>query len=67
MRQDYAKAIEWFEKAAVQGEARAQYNLGAMYENGHGVRQSYTTAKEWFGKSCDNGFQKGCDGYRMLN
>ncbi|WP_440455255.1 hypothetical protein [Psychrobacter sp. ASPA161_9] len=24
-----------------------------MYEYGHGVRQNYGIAKEWYGKSCD--------------
>jgi len=38
-----------------------------MYHNGEGVRQNINTAKEWFGKSCDNGEQLGCDKYRILN
>ena len=67
VRQDYAKAFEWYQKAANQGFANAQYNLGVMYNNGKGVRQDYVVAKEWFGKSCDNGNQKGCDVYRFLN
>ena len=67
VRQDYAKAAQWFEKSANQGDALAQYNLGLMYENGAGVRQNIATAKEWFGKSCDNGDQDGCDSYRILN
>ena len=41
--------------------------LGAMYYAGRGVRQNYAVAKEWFGKSCDNGNQNGCDAYRTLN
>jgi TPR repeat protein len=36
---DYIKAREWFEKAAAQGHAGAQNNLGALYEFGHGVKQ----------------------------
>ncbi|HLS17219.1 MAG TPA: tetratricopeptide repeat protein [Paenalcaligenes sp.] len=39
VRQDYAKAAEWFEKAAAQDVADAQFNLGFMYYNGKGVRQ----------------------------
>ena len=34
--QDYEKAIEWFTKSAVQGFARAQFNLGWMYAKGKG-------------------------------
>ena len=32
--QDYAKAGHWYTKAAKQGIATAQYNLGAMYAKG---------------------------------
>ena len=67
VRQDYAKAREWYQKAAGQGFANAQYLLGAMYFEGKGVRQNTSTAKEYFGKSCDNGNQDGCDTYRLLN
>jgi hypothetical protein len=34
---DYAQAVEWFRKAAEQGDAMVQYNLGVCYENGNGV------------------------------
>ena len=67
MRQDYTKAKQWFEKAANQGVADAQFNLGVMYGQGKGVRQDYAKAKEWVGESCDNGLKKGCDAYRILN
>ena len=67
LKQDYKKAFEWFEKAATQGVANAQYNLGIMYDNGEGVRQDKKRAKEWFGKACDGGYQKGCDKYKILN
>lgn len=36
-RQDYKEAFKWYSKAANQGYAVAQYNLGVMYENGSGV------------------------------
>ncbi|WP_350560823.1 SEL1-like repeat protein [Psychrobacter sp. CAL346-MNA-CIBAN-0220] len=45
----------------------AQSGLGLMYYNGEGVRQDYAKAREWFGKSCDNGSQDGFDSYRILN
>ncbi len=34
---DYAKAMEWYRKAANQGVAEAQHNVGMLYENGWGV------------------------------
>ena len=39
--QDYAEAIKWYRKAAEQGYASAQYNLGIMYDDGEGVPQDY--------------------------
>jgi TPR repeat protein len=32
--QNYAEALRWYLKAAGQGHARAQFNVGVMYENG---------------------------------
>uniref|UniRef100_UPI0033282F90 tetratricopeptide repeat protein n=1 Tax=Psychrobacter sp. CAL346-MNA-CIBAN-0220 TaxID=3140457 RepID=UPI0033282F90 len=67
VRQEYAKAVEWFEKAGNQGNVEAQYNLGVMYANGIGVHQDENLAVELFQNACDKGLQKGCDGYRLLN
>lgn len=55
------------QRLANQGIPAAQHNLGVMYYEGKGVRQDYAKAKEWVGKSCDNGLKKGCDGYKILN
>jgi hypothetical protein len=38
--QDHAEAAKWFCKAADQGLAEAQFNLGRMYANGIGVRKN---------------------------
>jgi TPR repeat protein len=48
---NYKKAVEWYEKAAKQGHASAQYNLGAMYENGDGVDQNDSMAMRWYAKA----------------
>lgn len=60
-------SIQLVVEKAAQGDADAQFNLGLMYAIGVGVRQDYVEAREWFGKACDNGSQRGCDGYRDLN
>src|SRR5271165_1183801 len=44
---DYAEAARWYRKAAEQGEALAQDNLGRMYEQGRGVTQDYLLAHMW--------------------
>lgn len=67
VRQNYVEARRWYEKAAMQGCVEAQYNLGVLYIQGQGVRQDKRMAKEWFGRSCDRGFQRGCDAYRKMN
>ena len=67
VRQDYFKAVEWYQKAANQGNFDGQNNLGRMYFKGYGVRQNKAKAKEIFGKTCDGGNQAGCDNYRLLN
>lgn len=51
MPQDYAAAISWFRKAAAQGLADAQHNLGSIYYGGTGVPQDYATAASWFRKA----------------
>ena len=52
---DYVKARQWYEKAAAQGEAEAQFKLGAMYANGRGVRQDYAEARKWYEKAAAQG------------
>ena len=41
---DYARAAQWFGKAAAQGSRRARINLGYMYEQGLGVPQDVARA-----------------------
>ena len=42
--QDYAQAMTWYRKAADQGNALAQVDIGDLYRNGHGVPQDYAQA-----------------------
>lgn len=68
VRQDIVLARKMFQKAANQGHITGQGVLGVFYEKGlGGLRQNRATAKEWYGKTCDAGFQHGCDEYRRLN
>ncbi|WP_432760534.1 tetratricopeptide repeat protein [Neisseria lactamica] len=56
VRQDDEQAAQWFRKAAEQGNAKAQFNLGLMYANGQGVRQDDAQAVQWFRKAAEQGF-----------
>jgi TPR repeat protein len=46
---DFATALREWKPLARKGFARAQYNLGVMYDNGRkGVPQDYKTAVKWY-------------------
>lgn len=53
--QNYASAAKWFMKAALQGDANAQRNLGVMYKNGTGVPQDFEASIAWFRKAAVQG------------
>ena len=52
------EAAECFRKAAEQGHAEAQFNLGICYEDGDGVEWSYTEAIKWYSKAADQGHEE---------
>jgi TPR repeat protein len=54
-RGDYEKAVRLFRVAAAQGDADAQFLLGAMYENGQGVEQDYAEALKWYRRAAAQG------------
>ena len=47
--------MKWYRKAAEQGYAQAQHNLGAIYDNGSGVPQDYAEAVKWYRKAAEQG------------
>ena len=54
--QSDALAVEWYRKAADQGDAAAQNNLALMYRDGRGgLPQSDALAVEWYRKAADQG------------
>jgi TPR repeat protein/tRNA A-37 threonylcarbamoyl transferase component Bud32 len=46
--QDYAKAREWYEKAARAGHAEAEFRLGWLHDHGRGVPRDAATARTWY-------------------
>ena len=54
-RGDYATALLQFRSLADQGDARAQNNLGMMYDTGQGVLENYNEAAKWFRRAADQG------------
>ena len=57
MPEDDAEAVRWYRKAAEQGLAKAQNNLGLMYHNGEGVPEDYTRAYAWLNLAAAQGLK----------
>lgn len=55
MDYDLESAAGWFQRAAEQGHAGAQFNLGLLYAEGQGVPQDFAKAVEWFTKAAEQG------------
>ena len=55
LRGNYATALSELRPLAEQGNADAQYNLGLMYDKGHGVPQDYGQARQWYEKAAAQG------------
>ena len=55
---DYAEAVKWYRKAAEQGNASGQCDLGWMYQNGYGVTQDYAEALYWYRKAAEQGYAR---------
>jgi TPR repeat protein len=53
--QDRVQSVAWLRKAADQGEAVAQCNLGQAYYTGQGVTQDYVQAEAWLRKAAEQG------------
>jgi TPR repeat protein len=49
------EAVKWYRKAAEQGHALSQYNLGSRYYEGSGVVKNDVEAVKWFRKAADQG------------
>lgn len=55
VEQDYAKALECYEKALDLNYPPAMTNFAELYDNGNGVEQDYEKALEWYEKAIDLG------------
>lgn len=53
--QSYEEAVKWYRKAAEQGYASAQCDLGYCYEKGQGVTKDYAEAVKWYRKAAEQG------------
>ena len=56
---DYKTAYRLFKPMAEQGNADAQFELGLMHFNGHGVPQDWEESAKWHRKAADQGHAPG--------
>jgi TPR repeat protein len=56
--EDDTEAVKWYRKAAEQGYAEAQYNLGVMYTNGEGVPEDYVESYMWWNLAAAQGIEQ---------
>jgi S1-C subfamily serine protease len=63
---DNAEAVKWSRRAAAQGDAVEQFNLGMAYSHGNGVPKSDIEAYKWFSLAAAQGFEQGAEGRDSL-
>lgn len=57
-KEDVDQAIKWFEKAAMQGNTEAQYQLGRIYTSSLSERHDDDKGKAWLLKAAEAGYAK---------
>jgi len=65
--QNYTQAVFWWRKAAEQGEAQSQNNLGVFYAQGLGVERDFAQALYWFKKAAEQGYPGAINNVNYLN
>ncbi len=59
---NYSRTVKWWQIAAEQDYAKAQYNFAQCYANGYGVIKDCSKAVELWIKAVDHGFAEAkCD------
>ena len=67
MKKDIEEAVKWWQKAAEQGYAEAQYNMGICYYSGTGITRDYTEAVKWYRKAAEQGYVLAEEALSRLN
>jgi TPR repeat protein len=53
---DDNEALRWFRRAAEKGDASAQFYLGVMSAEGHGIPQDFANATRWYQLAANQGY-----------
>jgi len=54
-KQDYEKAVQYWFPMALQGDPRAENNIGVLFENGWGIPQDFEKAARWYRRAAEQG------------
>ncbi len=65
--QDFAMAVDWYQRSANRGFAVAQYRLGTLYERGLGVPTDTARARAWYAKAAEAGNIKAMHNLAVLS
>ena len=50
--------MEWYRKAADQGNMYGEFNIGLLYEFGYGVTKNLDEAAEWYRRAANRGMER---------
>jgi TPR repeat protein len=64
---DFSEAAKWVRRAADQGYARAQFDLGYLYEQGKGLPLDYVSAYMWYEAAAAGGEKRAGARLRSLS
>lgn len=62
-----AESVSSVEAKALSGDAKAQFELAKMYEEGRGVQQDFSYALSWYEEAARNGLKIASYRIKMLN
>jgi len=65
--ESWRQVFEFQSKMAAQGNNKAQFTLGEMYQNGRGVTKDYDIAIEWYNKAKSNGHDGAAERIAMIH
>ena len=57
VKRDYTKAREYFVAPAKNGDPKAEYYIGLMFELGQVTQMNYRQAVEWYNKTSEQGYE----------
>ena len=66
VQKNYKQAMEWYLKAAKQGNVGAQHMVGSMFEREEGVDRDYKQAMEWYLQAANQGHRDAQSGVYTL-